>query len=256
VAVLEALRDVRVDREIIRLPRWIGTEATQLVDSILKEVGGSWKAGINGYQFPRAGISVLARVLEGTPRPPGNRLATFETPDALAEKMRALASVTEFDHVLEPSAGRGRLITKLSRHQQITAIEIDPTRAAKLAMMPHCREGAMSVSQTNFLDHLGKGSGYFGTFFNAILMSPPRRQNEDLRHVMAAWDCLAPGGTLVAVLSPGWECPANETELLLFRRWFATVHARQEELPEDTFSESAPPMQSSLIWAVKERLIQ
>ena len=69
-------------------------------------------------------------------------------------------------------------------------------------------------------------------------------------------DCLAPGGTLVAVLSTGWECPANETELLLFRRWFATVHARQEELPEDTFTESAPPMQSRLIWAVKERLIQ
>jgi hypothetical protein len=27
---------------------------------------------------------------------------------------------------------------------------------ALLAMMPHCREGAMSVSQTNFLDHVGK----------------------------------------------------------------------------------------------------
>ena len=130
MAVLEALRDVRVDREIIRLPRWIGTETTQLVGSILKGVGGSWKAGINGYQFPRAGISVLARVLEGTPRPPGNRLATFETPDALAEKMRALASVTEFDHVLEPSAGRGRLIA-LPLQEQITAIEIDAGRAAK-----------------------------------------------------------------------------------------------------------------------------
>jgi hypothetical protein len=43
-----------------------------------------------------------------------------------------------------------------------------------------------------------QGTGYFGTFFNAILMAPPRRQNEDLRHVMAAWDCLArrhPGGS-------------------------------------------------------------
>jgi hypothetical protein len=93
-------------------------------------------------------------------------------------------------------------------------------------MMPHCREGAMSVSQTNFLDHVGKGPGYFGTFFNAILMTPPRRQNEDLRHVMAAWDCLAPGGTLVAVVSPGWECSANEPDLVLFRRWFETVQAR------------------------------
>jgi hypothetical protein len=114
-------------------------------------------------------------------------------------------------------------------------------------MMPHCRLGAMWVSQTNFLDHVGKGAGYFGTFFDAILMTPPRQQNEDLRHVMAAWDCLTPGGTLVAVVSPGWERPTNETELLLFRRWFATVQARQEELPEDTFTESAPPMQSGLI---------
>jgi len=63
---------------------------------------------------------------------------------------------------------------------------------------------------------------------------------------------LASGGTLVAVISPGWERPANETELLLFRRWFETVQARQEELPEDTFTESAPPMQSRLIWAVKK----
>ena len=121
-------------------------------------------------------------------------------------------------------------------------------------MMPHYRAGAMSVSQTNFMDHVGKGPGYFGTFFNAILMTPARRQNEDLRHVMAALDCFAPGGTLVAVVSPGWEHPANETELLLFRRWFATVQAHQEELSEETFIDSAPPMQSRLIWARKEPL--
>jgi hypothetical protein len=170
--------------------------------------------------------------------------------------MLDLAAVTVSDRVFEPSAGRGRLIAKLPRQQQITAIEIDPSRAAHLAMMPHGREGAMSVSQTNFLDQVGQGPGYFRTFFNAILMTPPRCQNENLRHVMAAWDCLAPGGTLIAVLSPGWEHPTNEMELLPFRRWFATVHARQEELSEDTFTESAPPMRSTLIWAVGERVTQ
>jgi hypothetical protein len=252
VAAFEALRDVRVDRDIIRAPRWIGAEAARLVDSILKGAGGWWNGEVDGYQFRTEALPVLKRVLESTPRPAGNRLGTFETPEGLADRMRDLAAVTVFDHVLEPSAGRGRLIAKLPRQQQITAIEIDPNRAAHLAMTPHCREGAMSVSQANFLDHVAKGPGYFGIFFNAILMTPPRRQNEDLRHVMAAWDCLAPGGTLVAVISPGWEHPANETELLLFRRWFAAVQARQEELPEDTFTESAPPMRSRLIWAVRQ----
>ena len=85
-----------------------------------------------------------------------DRLATFEIPEALAERMRDLAAVTVSDHVLEPSADGGRLIAKLPRQQQITAIEIDPARAAHLAMMPHCRLGAISVSQTNFLDHVGK----------------------------------------------------------------------------------------------------
>jgi hypothetical protein len=40
---------------------------------------------------------------------------------------------------------------------------------------------------------------------------------------MTAWACLATGGNLVAMLSPGWEDPANETELLLFRHWFVTT---------------------------------
>ena len=66
---------------------------------------------------------------------------------------------------------------------------------------------------------------------------------------------LAPSGTL-ALISPGWEPSTNKTELLLFRRWFETVRARQEELPEDTFTESAPPMQSRLIWPVREPLTQ
>jgi hypothetical protein len=252
VTMLEALWDVRLDREIIRPPRWMGTEASQMLDGKLKDAGGSWDAELNGYQFPTAAAAVLQRILEKTSRPAGNRLSTFETPEALADRMLDLAAITVSDRVLEPSAGRGRLIAKLPREQQITAIEIDPGRAADLAMMPLCREGAMSVSQTNFLDHVSRGQGYSGTFFDAILMTPPRRQNEDLRHVMAAWDCLAPGGTLVAVVSPGWERPAKETDSLLFRRWFTTVRARQEDLPEDTFTESALPMQSRLIWAVKE----
>src|SRR5262249_24573402 len=124
VAVFEALRDVRVDRDIIRAPRWIGAEAAQSVDSILKGAGGSWNGEVDGYQFRAEALPVLKRVLEGTPRPPGNRVATFQTPEALADRMRDLAAVTMFNYVLEPSAGRGRLIAKLHRQQQIAAIEI------------------------------------------------------------------------------------------------------------------------------------
>ena len=69
---------------------------------------------------------------------------------------------------------------------------------------------AASGPRASALDEVVKDPVNFGTFFNAILMTPPRRQNVDVRHVMAAWDCLARGGTLVAVVTPGWEHPANE----------------------------------------------
>jgi hypothetical protein len=56
--------------------------------------------------------------------------------------------------IAEPTAGEAS-VRKSPRQQPITAIEIDATRAAHLAMMTHCREGAMSVSQTKFLHHVG-----------------------------------------------------------------------------------------------------
>ena len=89
VAVLEALRDVRLDRRIIRPPRWIGTEAAHLIDGISKSAEDSWDSAINGYQFPAPAASVLRQLLEGTPRPAGNRLATFETPETVADRMRS-----------------------------------------------------------------------------------------------------------------------------------------------------------------------
>ena len=74
-----------------------------MVDSILKGAGGSWNGEVDGYQFRTEALPVLKRVLEGTPKPAKNRVATFETPEALADRMRDLAAVTTHDHVLEPA---------------------------------------------------------------------------------------------------------------------------------------------------------
>ena len=113
--MLEAPRDVRVDRNIIRQPGWIGTETAQKLDRILKEAGRSWDAESNGYQFHSSG-SVNSPEDSG-----GDSETSRSSPDnvrdtrALAERMRDLAAITVLDRVLEPSAGRGRLIAKLPR---------------------------------------------------------------------------------------------------------------------------------------------
>ena len=64
---------------------------------------------------------------------------------------------------------------------------------------------------------------------------------------MAASDCLALGGLLVAVISHGGKRTTNETELLLFRRWFETVHAVKKSCRKKPSSNAHP----KLVVAVK-----
>jgi hypothetical protein len=75
---------------------------------------------------------------------------------------------------------------------------------------------------------------------DAILMTPPRRRNGDLEHVMAAWDCLTPGGlqTILRTPSVPTESGCQSTPRLLWLcardriRWRRSVeHADVHEEP-------------------------
>jgi 16S rRNA G1207 methylase RsmC len=81
-------------------------------------------------------------------------------------------------------------------------------------------------------------------------MNPPFRNHQDIKHVNYAYELLAPGGILVAIMSEGTFF--RETSLA---KAFRAMHFMQtisnpstfEKLPQDTFKESGANVNTRLV---------
>jgi len=121
----------------------------------------------------------------------------FPTPKFLAEKMLE-PYIGDLDNmlVLEPSAGRGDLAevirshmdSRWTRDDNLHCIEIDPDLQAVL------REKKFQVVGTDFLPFNNKAAQY-----DLIVMNPPF--SEGAKHLLHAWEIVAPGGHVVSLLN-------------------------------------------------------
>lgn len=126
----------------------------------------------------------------------------FQTPEAIASRMVALAEIGQGMTVLEPSAGLGRLLRPIlaTPAGNVTAADISTDCLAELR-----REfPEIEVEQGDFLA-MG-----FPRAFDRIVMNPPFHMRADIRHTLHALKFLAPGGKLVGLCMSG---PHREEEL-------------------------------------------
>ena len=118
----------------------------------------------------------------------------YETPTALANRMAG--AIGNCNVILEPSAGNGALIDaykkvqriRNSRGAQFLVCEIDSQRRTKLAIDGH------RIIGEDFLQ--SRVSQYY---YDGVIMNPPFRNG--LKHVRHAWENLAPGGKMVALIN-------------------------------------------------------
>jgi methylase of polypeptide subunit release factors len=115
----------------------------------------------------------------------------FPTPPALARRMVEAAGVAPGHRVLEPSAGTGRLLVALPPGCDVVAVEIAPALAARTTPRARCA------------DFLSLTPDVLGRRFDRIVMNPPFRNGQDVRHILHARQFLAPGGALVALCANG-----------------------------------------------------
>jgi len=138
------------------------------------------------------------------------------TPPAICDRMVNYLTAEKLAAILEPSAGTGNLCKALMRagfdENQITAVERHNTLAASLP----CGLGA--IYNACFLTWAeSRIAG--GVTYDAVIMNPPFRAVK--KHIAAAVDLLADGGTLIALVPITFKHERAETI---------------EELPVDTFS--------------------
>lgn len=154
----------------------------------------------------------------------------FPTPPEVARRMVELAEIQPGNRVLEPSAGTGNILKAVAdefalndalgvkgSNLPVVAVELNINLAHALAE----RWKFMDIRRTDFLEcngDLGK--------FDRILMNPPFKNGEDIKHIEHALTMLATGGRLVAICANG---PRQQEKLQpLADNW--------EELPEGTFN--------------------
>lgn len=131
--------------------------------------------------------------------------AAFYTPLELVDQMVEAAGVHGGSRCLEPSAGDGRIVHALinSGVKTVDYCEIEDSLRERVTSL-----GGRLVG-TDFLMVNEHGFMAESQLYDAVIMNPPFKGKEWLKHLEHAWTFLRKGGRLVAVL------PDNAKELLI-----------------------------------------
>lgn len=225
--VMEVLQEARCEGLKLYLPpAQLERNLYERVNTVLARLGGKWKGGkVRAHIFEDEPAPLLAEVLATGIMPLDNPLDFYRTPGDVLDMMIAHAQrmAPNATTILEPSAGDGAIVTGLRAafpDAQITVVEIDPKRAAKLRAID-----GIIVVEGDFLQHTGA--------YDLIVMNPPfsieRDKLEYVAHIEHAYTLLRPGGALVSVAPSG----------LKYRTDKRTAHLR-EMVERDGNIEDAP----------------
>lgn len=196
-AALEVLARCTVDDDAVFLPAALERPTYEAVNKALVALGAKWSRSRKAHVFPAgeparqlldAAISTRTTERELT--------GYFPTPPALARQLVALADVRAEHKVLEPSAGRGaiaRLLATVVPEERLYLVELDGSHHQALE-----RAGfhAPQLIHGDFLT-----TPDLPAPFDRIVMNPPFERQLDIKHVLHAWDLLAPAGRLTAIMS-------------------------------------------------------
>lgn len=188
-------------------------------DSELREACRAFQAL---YQAPagESEIGKLTRELIGRNIP-----GFFPTPPPVIDRMVAAAELKPGQRVLEPSAGKGDIADAIREAEPEARLEVV--------------EPAYSLRQILELKGFSLVGDDFmmlaGEWYDRILMNPPFEHGADIDHVRHAFDLLAPGGRLVAIMSEG-PFFRSDRKAEAFRQWLESVDGHSEKLPDGSFA--------------------
>ena len=163
----------------------------------------------------------------------------FPTPPAVIERMLDCALIEPDMDVLEPSAGTGSIVDEIVKiTKNVDVLEVNYTLSEILKMKKH------NIIGDDFINtNIDKK-------YDRVIMNPPFERLQDIDHVKRGYDCLKPGGVLVAIMSPG-AFFREDKKCVEFREWFGSIKSDHQELPAGSFKESGTMVNSEIIYIEK-----
>jgi len=161
-------------------------------------------------------------------------LAFYPTPPEVVSHALRNIHIDANSHVLEPSAGTGNMARELLKTgARVKAIEVHPDRFQSLIGLS-MEQPRLRCIRGNFLRSTPVAE------FTHVVMNPPFYGTHWMQHVVHAFDFLAPGGTLVAILPVTAELGTSGKHTK-FRAW-AKKHVGYgspfRDLPSESFASS------------------
>lgn len=216
------------------VPDWV------LLKAVVESLGGRWTKGSKkrraGWDFPEdVDATETIRLAHETGEIIDPKAAGFvPTPDGLAEELVRMAAIPARAHVLEPSAGTGRIagaVQRLHPDARVLCVELLPDNRKALV------GAGFELLGSDFL----KVSPSAIPTIDAVVMNPPFRA--EVEHIEHALRFVRPGGRLAGISSAG----LRHRETSPYQRLRATLAqhgAVIEENPEGSFLESGTGVRS------------
>ncbi|MDC9582766.1 DUF4942 domain-containing protein [Xenorhabdus sp. PR6a] len=162
---------------------------------IMRKLGGVRDNSDSRWSFPYEFCEIRDFVLKNRCLPDQKTYQFYPTPELLQRLVTDLIELQDSDRLLEPSAGRGDLLTFIDAPQQTTCIELAPLFCKILESKGY------SPINADFLKWSDENAS---VMFDKIAMNPPYSEGRAKTHVEAAIRHLKAGGRCVAVM-PGSE---------------------------------------------------
>ena len=155
----------------------------------------------------------------------------FPTPEDVVNRVLELADIRPGMKTLEPNAGMGHIARKLQ-----TAAGKDNVDLVEMSgqLVDYLKASGHNVKQSDFLKFGEKGT------YDRIVMNPPFSKDQDIDHVMHAYELLKPGGKMTAIMSNMAGLRTNKKNRA-FSDWLDEVGAHVEDLEAGAFKSSFNP---------------
>ncbi len=161
----------------------------------------------------------------------------FPTPASVVDRMCELADIQDGHTILEPEAGSGAILDRLTeRYSDLNIIGFEMNST----LFDIVSASYSGIRHDDFL------TASPDTYVDRIVMNPPFEQLQDVDHVQHAYTFLKPGGKLVAIMSPS-AFFREDKKSLQFRAWFAECNGYEQDLPEGSFKASGTNVNTKLI---------
>ena len=176
-------------------------------------------------------------------------LAFYPTPTKVVREAIRNLGLNAQSRVLEPSAGTGNMArVLLESGASVKAVEVHPDRFQALngLALEHPR---LRCLRANFLRTTPVAE------FTHVVMNPPFYGTHWMQHVVHAFDYLAPGGTLVAILPVSAEL-GHSAKHKKFRAWAKKrggYGSPFRDLPAESFAESGTRVNTVVLTIHKDR---